>query len=152
MLYRFLNCLILMMYGLLTVCCQQKTQSQIPSNVVTVPTSDSIYSIDLSNTSFRQAIGAKEKIEEKKFVRITVKEIVNPAQVAISFDLYYVEGEKKEMLGSVAPFPANNPGSYIIATSGKIRTQGLLELNLRYPGDWNKNDKLSLKINPLTLE
>jgi len=137
---------------LLNVCCQHQSNSHITPNTVTVPPADTMYTIDVSNPSFRQAIWSKEKVEEKKFVRISVKEIVNPSQVAISFDLYYVEGDKKEMLGSVAPFPANNPGSYIIATSGKIRLQGQLELILRYPGDWNKNDKLSMKVDPLTLE
>ena len=89
---------------------------------------------------------------QKKFVRVTAKEIINPALVPITFDLYLVSGDKAEFLGSVAPYPANHPGSFIIATGNKLDTGGVLELRLTFPREWNRHDRLGVKISRLTLE
>lgn len=98
------------------------------------------------NPSFRQSLKEVKNLRQKKFVRIKAIGIINPAQVAISFDLYYHLGDSSTFLGSVSPFPANNPGSYIIATGNKLENEGELELRLKFPEDWNRKDPLEVKV------
>lgn len=72
--------------------------------------------------------------------------------VAIAFELHQHTGSRVVFLGSAAPYPADNPGSFIIATGGRLETNGILELRLNFPEDWNKKDSLEVKITRLTFE
>src|SRR5688572_11540666 len=92
------------------------------------PMADSIYTIDAARPSFRQPIKIADKAGEKKFVRITVDSIRNPASVAISFEIYWHAKGRSQLLGMVSPFPADNPGSFVVATGGKLTGNGELEL------------------------
>ena len=137
---------------LINVSCQSKGNGGKASNNTTLHSTDTIYTISSMNPSFQQTLKDVASAGQKKFVRITAREIINPAQLAITFDLYYITGNKTEFLGSVAPFPSDNPGSYIIATAGKLKSDGELELRLKFPEDWNKKDRLEVKFKKLTLE
>jgi hypothetical protein len=119
------------------------------SNKMSLPNSDSIYTISPAQLSFSQAVQITDSLSKKKFVRITVTSIINPDMVPITFELYWQSEGKNELLGSVAPFPANNPGSFIIATAGKLRTKGRLELRLGLPSEFKNKNKLEVKIRKL---
>jgi hypothetical protein len=116
---------------------------------MSLPNSDSIYTISPAQLSFSQAVQITDSLSKKKFVRITVTSIINPDMVPITFELYWQSEGKNELLGSVAPFPANNPGSFIIATAGKLRTKGRLELRLGLPSEFKNKNKLEVKIRKL---
>ncbi len=150
--YRLTFGFILLLSWLISVSCQQKGNGQKTSNQTPLPSADTVYTLGLSHSSFRQLISEKDNPKQKKFVRLTATEIHNPAQVSITFELYYVSGNKKILLGSVAPFPANNPGSFIIATGGRIEKEGELELQLKFPEDWDKQYRITVKMKPLTFE
>lgn len=134
--YRFVFLLAMLLTALVGVSCGQK------------PMADSVYTVNASKPSFRQPV----KAADKKFVRIIVDSITNPAEVAISFELYWVSDGKSQLVGVVSPFPANNPGSFIIATGGKLTGNGELELRLAFPKQWNKKDVVEIKVRPLRLE
>jgi len=150
--YRLTFVFTLSLAWLINVSCQPKGNGGKASNNTSLPSADTIYTISPTNPSFRQSLKEVASVGQKKFVRITTKEIINPAQLAITFDLYYIAGNKTEFLGSVAPFPSDNPGSYIIATAGKLNSEGELELRLKFPEDWNKKDRLEVRIKKLILE
>jgi hypothetical protein len=131
--------------------CRQRENTGISTDQ-TLTATDSVYTLNISRPSFRQSLKEEQAVHQKKFVKVTAKEITNPALVAIAFDLYQLSGGRATFLGSAAPFPADNPGSFIIATGGRLETNGILELRLNIPEDWNKKDKLEVKISKLTLE
>jgi len=154
MLYRLTFIFALSLSWLITVSCQQKGNGgrATNNNNTSLTPADTVYTISSANPSFHQSLKEVESVRQKKFVRITATEIINPEQLAITFDLYYIAGDKTEFIGSVAPFPANNPGSFIIATGGKLDKQGELELRLKIPEDWNKKDRVEAKMKTLTFE
>jgi hypothetical protein len=113
---------------------------------------DTLYTVNATHTSFRVSLKEIGQLHQKKFVRIHATKIINPKLIAITFNLYYISRGHEEFLGSVAPFPANNPGSFIIATRDKLTKEGELELRLNFPKDWNKKDSLEVKIQRLSFE
>lgn len=131
--------------------CRQRENNNISTDQP-LPATDTLYTLNISQPSYRQPLKEVEAVRQKKFVRITAREIINPASVAITFELYQLSGSKAQFLGSAAPYPADNPGSFIIATGGKLEADGILELRLKFPEDWNKNDRLEVKVTPLGFE
>lgn len=149
--YRFVILLISLLTSMVVVSCGQSGNGQQATGRHK-PMADSIYTIDATRTSFRQPIKIAEKAGGKKFVRITVDSISNPAAVAISFEVYWHAEGRSQLLGMVSPFPADNPGSFIVATGGKLTGNGELELRLKLPEQWNKKDMLKVKMKPLRIE
>ncbi|HEV8270409.1 MAG TPA: hypothetical protein VGQ04_03830 [Chitinophagaceae bacterium] len=127
-------------------------ESKRGSNTISLPNSDTIYTISPAQPAFSQAVQITDSFSKKKFVSITVANIINPDLVPITFELYWQSEGKNELLGSVAPFPANNPGSFLIATAGKLRTDGRLELRLGLPPEFKNKNKLEVKIRKLKIE
>ena len=74
--------------------------------------------------------------ENYKFVEVVVTEVVNPKKYAISFEVNYrpPNGEKI-FLGTFSLFPADNPGTFIVPTQGKLKSGGELILSLTLPDD-----------------
>ncbi len=69
--------------------------------------------------------------EHAKFVEVELAELVNPKRVPISFELrLQPPGGDKELLGTFAPFPADRPGTFIVATQGKLSRESKLFLSL----------------------
>lgn len=148
--YRFVILLITLLTSMVVVSCGQSGNGQQAIDRHQ-PMADSIYTIDAARPSFRQPIKIAGKASEKKFVRITVDSIKNPAAVAISFEVYWHAEGRSQLLGMVSPFPADNPGSFIVATGGKLTGNGELELRLKLPEQWNKKDAVQVKVRPLTI-
>ncbi len=149
--YRFVILLITLLTSMAVISCGQSGNGQQATNRHQ-PMADSIYTIDAARPSFRQPIKIADKASEKKFVRITVDSIRNPAAVAISFEVYWHAEGKSQLLGMVSPFPADNPGSFVVATGGKLTGNGELELRLKFPEGWNKKDTLEVKMSRLRIE
>jgi hypothetical protein len=143
--------LILVFCWITGVFCNQKGNGQKSMDKNQVET-DTIIKLNYLDTAFKQPVRNSADLAGKKFVRITTTQIVNPAKITLSFELYWIVGDKSEFLGSVAPFPSDNPGSYIIATSGKLRTDGQLELKLVFSGELTNKEKVQVSFNKLQLE
>jgi hypothetical protein len=151
--YRLIFVAVLSVFWLICVSCQQKTNGgRSSNNASSLATADTVYTINAVNSSFRQPVKDLSTVRQKKFVRITANEIINSSELPISFDLYFISGNETVFLGSVAPFPASNPGSYIIATGGKVNKEGELELRLKLPDNRNKNDRVEVKMKRLEFE
>lgn|GEM_PF-5805998 len=148
--YRYLYLFIFAPFWLACTCCQLQGSRTGPNAVPEAM--DSIYTLHPGSPSMTQALHQEKDLPLKRFARITITGIKNPAQVAISLELYYESGSQIEMLGSVSPFPADNPGSFLIATSGKLEKEGFLRLKLRFPDDWDRKSIVELKVERMRLE
>jgi hypothetical protein len=72
-----------------------------------------------------------EAIASAKFVRVEVVEVRNPNRYALTFEVHYQpKNGTKVNLGSFSLFPADNPGTFIVATQGKIKQGGSLVLTM----------------------
>jgi hypothetical protein len=79
-----------------------------------------------------QQIGPQDKFASGcKFVQVEISRITNPKRYAIQFKLYYLPtGGEKVYLGSFSPYPADNPGKFIVATQDKVGDRGSLMLSM----------------------
>ena len=84
--------------------------------------------LDFANTTLTQPVDpASAKSGETKFVEVEVVEVVNPAVAGLSFEVYFKPaGAPRVLLGTFSLFPANNPGTFIVPTQGKVDRTGTL--------------------------
>src|SRR5262250_359239 len=93
---------------------------------------DAVYHLDLSKTSVTQPIESGDKVEEgNKFVQVEITELVNPKKYAIRFSVdYQPNSGAKIHLGDFSPYPADNPGKFIVPTQGKLKNEGAIVLSM----------------------
>lgn len=90
------------------------------------------YELSLANPTAQQLIGADlADPQTQKFVQMEVTKVTNPLRIPLSFDVHFqpAQGEKIS-LGSFSLFPPDNPGKFIVATEGKLRTGGTVSVTL----------------------
>lgn len=67
----------------------------------------------------------------KQFVRIDVRDVVNPDAVPLNFRVSFrPQGSESIHLGDFALFPADNPGRFIVPIAGRMRGPGSLLITL----------------------
>ena len=88
--------------------------------------------LSAANRSVAREVDAEVAAPEtKKFVRIEVFEVENPQKIPVSFHVYYhAQHEGPVLLGVFSLFPPDNPGTFIIATQGKLRRGGTVVVQL----------------------
>ena len=57
--------------------------------------------------------------------------------------------EPQTTLGSFSLFPPDNPGSFIVATQGKVRPGGAIVLSLLIPAELDNRDTLRVAVKRL---
>ena len=82
--------------------------------------------LDVANTTLTQQVDpAGAKSGETKFAEVQIVEVVNPARAGLSFDVCFKPtGAPPVRLGTFSLFPANNPGTFIVPTQGKVDRRG----------------------------
>jgi hypothetical protein len=86
--------------------------------------------LDSKNPSHTQPI-ATSKATNAKFVRVEVTEVQNPKRYALTFEVHYQPKDgAKVYLGNFSLFPADNPGTFIVATQGKVKQGGAIVLTM----------------------
>lgn len=90
------------------------------------------YELTLSHPTAHQLVGADvASPQAQAFVRIEVTQVSNPRRIPLSFDVRFQPGQGEEIrLGSFSLFPPDNPGKFIVATGGKLRTGGKVSVTL----------------------
>jgi hypothetical protein len=139
---------VMLLYGLANISCHPKGNSQYQAPIL----NDTLIKTDPTHPSFKQTIKYTDALTKKKFVRVTAKQIINPKKLPLSFDLYWITGNQTLFLGSVVPFPSDNPGTFIIAIGGRLTSDGELELRLVLPDEWTRDDKVEVSFKRLELE
>ena len=113
---------------------------------------DTLYYLDAHKRTIVQPVEPKDiPIEGCKFVQIEVTKIVNPKLHALTFEIIYQsEGDVKTNLGSFSPFPADNPGTFIVATQGKVKNRGAIILSLVIPDKIDAGDTVQATVKKMT--
>jgi len=127
------RCLCLIAVALSSCRPANSTNNHPPGNdAITQENADSLHYLDLRTPTVTQKIGPQDKLGPGcKFVQVEIARITNSKRYAIQFRLYYLPtDDEKVYLGSFSPFPADNPGKFIIATQGKVKHQGSLMLSM----------------------
>jgi hypothetical protein len=127
------RCLCLVAVALSSCRAANSTYNHPPgSDAITQENTDSLLYLDLRTPTVTQKIGPQDKLGSGcKFVQVEISRITNPKRYAIQFGLYYLPtNDEKVYLGSFSPFPADNPGKFIVATQGKVEDHGSLVLSM----------------------
>src|SRR4029450_4732956 len=92
---------------------------------------DRLYYLDTSTPSFSQPIDPSDQAESAKFVRVEGAEGFNPKSDGVTFKVYYQPANAQKVhLGGFPLYPADNPGKFIVATQGKVGTEGSIVLSM----------------------
>lgn len=74
------------------------------------------------------ALAAPERV---KFVQVDVLAVENPDRIPLSFVVHYLPGHGDAVvLGSFSLFPPDQPGRFIVATGGRLRSGGAVKVSL----------------------
>jgi len=111
--------------------------------------------IDIAHPSVTQRVEAStEGVQNAKYVRVDVVQITNPHQLALSFDVFFkADGGPRVSLGSFGPYPADNPGQFIVPTKGLVRPAGSILVSLVVPDHASDAEGASIRvgIGPISL-
>ena len=89
-----------------------------------------VYYLDLANRSITQPV-VPEEVSGARFVRVEVTKVVNRKRIPLSFEVrYQAKDDTRIYLGSFALYPADNPGTFIVATQNKVKGDGAIVLTL----------------------
>ncbi|MEZ5330797.1 MAG: hypothetical protein R2991_01820 [Thermoanaerobaculia bacterium] len=92
------------------------------------------------------------QLEGGRLVEIDLTEIANPTDLRLSFEVRYrpPAGEER-LLGSFAPFPPHNPGTFLVPTRGDLAPGGTLELRMILLDEPREDDELHVVVDRIAL-
>jgi hypothetical protein len=95
---------------------------------VAQPNEAAVRYLDVAHTMLTQPVDPTvAKAGETKFVEVQVAEVVNPANAGLTFEVQFEPaGAPRVLLGTFSLFPANNPGTFLVGTHGKVDRTGTL--------------------------
>jgi len=111
-----------------------------------------MYKLNASNRSISQPIDPEQYPElsdpnKSKFLEVEVANVINPNKIPVQFEVYYQgENQDKVFLGTFSLYPPDNPGKFIVATQGKIKTKGELTLSLLLPEKNGADNQLQITV------
>lgn len=90
------------------------------------------YSLDLENRTLVHEIRPElAEVEKQKFVEITITEVFNPSDIPLSFEVRFRPRNAEEvLLGVFSLFPPHKPGTFIVATQGRVRSGGAIVVSM----------------------
>lgn len=111
------------------------------------------YHLDMSRPRVAQPIKLtpSEKGGAPKFVQVEIASLENPKKHALTFEVSYELGEKKIHLGSFSLYPADNPGRFLVATQGKLGSEGAIVLTLTVPKGIDPSDTINVTVRKIAL-
>jgi hypothetical protein len=112
---------------------------------------DSVHHLDLSAPTLRVAVDSVHAGRRSdRFVKLELVSVTNPARLSLSFEVHRrsIAGEDVE-LGSVSPFPADHPGTFIVPTRGMLRAGDTLLVTLVCPDDGIARRDVRVTLGPI---
>ena len=149
--FKAIACLLLLT-ALVISACASATQTN-PKMMSTENGDRERFTLTPKNKTATQTLSSDLRSPETyKFVEVVVTEVVNPKQYAVSFEVNYrpPNGEKI-FLGTFSLFPADNPGTFIVPTQGKLKSGGELILSLIVPDDVRDTENISITTKKMRL-
>jgi hypothetical protein len=111
------------------------------------------HALDLSHPTISQAVDvARDNGRTAKFVQVEVAEVINPNRYGLTFDVTFRSADAATVrLGTFSLFPADNPGTFIVPTQGKIVTNGTLAISMTVTDTPVANAPLKVTIRKILL-
>lgn len=115
--------------------------------------SEDSFSLDLANRSVSKPIGpGLAEPASARFVEVDVAEVSNPKRIRLTFEVHYQGGNgEKLLLGSFALYPPDNPGTFIVATRGRLRSGGSVILSMKVLDRVGPEDRVRVKVRRISL-
>jgi hypothetical protein len=106
------------------------------------------FNLDLANRSVTKPIGAElADVAPARFVEIDIADVVNPKRIRLTFEVHYQPGNgEKLLLGSFALYPPDNPGKFIVATGGRLRSGGAIVLSMQVLDEVVPEDRVRVTV------
>lgn len=112
---------------------------------------DSVHYLDLSSPTLWQSVDAiREGRVSDRFVKLQLLAVTNPARLSLSFEVHHRSATGAAVvLGSVSPFPADHPGTFIVPTRGAVRAGDTLLVTLICPDSGSARRDVRVTLGPL---
>ena len=106
------------------------------------------FTLDLTNRSVTIPIGPElGDTASAKFVEIDIAAVLNPKRIRLTFEVHHQrENGEKLLLGSFALFPPDNPGKFIVATRGRLRSGGAIVLSMLVLDEVGPEDRVRVEV------
>jgi hypothetical protein len=90
------------------------------------------YTLDPGHPVAEQVLGPDiDAASTLKFVQVEVGAVFNPRRIPLSFNVHFRPPNGEEtLLGTFGLFPPDNPGTFIVATSGRLQSCGTVIVTL----------------------
>lgn len=87
--------------------------------------------LSLATPTLEQPVDAAAVASAPAFVQVVIAAVANPQRIPVSFVLrFHARDGKASYLGSFSLFPADNPGTFIVATGDKLEAGGRVSVTL----------------------
>lgn len=115
---------------------------------------DTLYRMDVLHPVITQSlVSFGPGLDKIKFVEVEVTQVINPEKLPVFFTVFYrVSGKEPVRLGLFSLFPNDHPGTFIVATSGLLRPEGMIELRLEKPDEYQEGDELKVEVKGIRLK
>jgi hypothetical protein len=81
--------------------------------------------LDLEHKSLVRHVELSSRDLPVKFVQIRIAEVNNPHRTGLTFDVeFQSDNGKRIALGTFSLYPADHPGTFIVATQGQVKSAG----------------------------
>ena len=106
------------------------------------------YRLDLASRTVTHAIGPElADAASQKLVQVEVAAVVNPKRIPLAFDVHYQPDKgERVLLGTFALFPPDNPGRFIVPTSGRLRGGGSVVLSMKTLQEPGAGDEVRVEV------
>jgi len=106
--------------------------------------------LDVKNPSVTRGIDPDARAETAKLVQVEIVEVQNPKRLATTFRVeYQPPAGKKIFLGAFSLYPSDTPGKFVVATHGKVKSEGSIVVSLIIPQEYREGDVLKIGVGNL---
>ena len=121
---------------------------QLSKTTANKPTEDGqVRYLEVKNPSVRRVIDAADVAETAKFVQVEIVSVQNPKMHTATFRVeYQTTAGEKILLGAFTLYPSDKPGTFVVATRGKVKSDGSIVVTLIIPKDYQDGDILKVGV------
>lgn len=132
---------------ILCACCSGKVL-ELSNTSGKSPTEDhEVKYLDVKNPSMARPIDSDAGAETAKLVQIEIVEVQNPKRLAATFRVeYQPKAGEKIFLGAFSLYPSDTPGKFVVATHGKVKSEGSIVVSLIVPKEYEEGDVLKIGV------
>jgi hypothetical protein len=129
------------------------SNSPINQNKRDTQSDQTLYYLDLNKPHLEQPVAPGDpEAERAKFVEVEVTEVTNPQDHPVRFEVRYQPKDQEPIfLGSFSLYPSRRPGTFIVATQGKVRGEGKIILSLVTSEKLKAGDTLRVGVKKIRL-